>query len=480
MSPAGLAAIGGAFSTARKMEVNTGGQNGGQPDAGIEDGIEDDMEDVCIDSNSENELFELENSEMSDKEFFNDVKKVLMKSLKRKMRRKTIRQGKKKRSKLAPKPAVEEVEECIPRASSRCNVGYFYEVIRSFSHSEEKKQLVMDAGFGCLLFFDGCTVPRNFAQYIADNTNVDGEYISIHSKEITLSVAAVHEVLGIPLGKYNIPLDDTNGKAEFLALFGHTDMPTIKFFGDLIISGAVDGDQFVRCFMVVALATFLCPTSSTEPSTKYLGCLIDVGRIKDLEWCTLVHDWLLAYIRKYQKDKLKIHRLSSTLGGCIYHLAVWCLDHLDFGSLELARTLPRIYVWKTDFIKDFSKMDIQENGKYGAPKVKDEGDIIFTYGPAWENKKSTITVRAYLEMRESIEALALKSEVKDEIASSFEAFMVGENQSFYTKAKNIVLDVLRIVLNNKTTSFQTELITRSENEGNYVKTLSQRDYEGKL
>jgi hypothetical protein len=45
------------------------------------------------------------------------------------------------------------------------------------------------------------------------------------------------------------------------------------------------------------------------------------------------------------------------------------LDCVDFGSVMLPPTLPRIRVWKGDLIKHFSNMDIGLTGKYGAHAV---------------------------------------------------------------------------------------------------------------
>lgn len=130
-------------------------------------------------------------------------------------------------------------------------------------------------------------------------------------------------VLGIPSGDTIINTkEEEAGKQAFLALFGLTEVPTIKFFGNKLLHEDLSDDDFIRCFMVVALATFLCPTSNTKPSTKYMGALVNVEELKQLNWCRFVHEWELMYIKKYQKEKLKQNRTMMTLGGCIYHLAV--------------------------------------------------------------------------------------------------------------------------------------------------------------
>ncbi|TVU15990.1 hypothetical protein EJB05_39536 [Eragrostis curvula] len=70
-------------------------------------------------------------------------------------------------------------------------------------------------------------------------------------------------------------------------------------------------DQFFRCFMVVALSTFLCPNSSTYPSPKYLKPLVDLSTIKQWDWSKFILERLLLAVKKYVVDKRK------TLGGCV-------------------------------------------------------------------------------------------------------------------------------------------------------------------
>lgn len=144
----------------------------------------------------------------------------------------------------------------------------------------------------------------------------------VNKKRIPLNAQGFLHVFGIPSGDIDISMVDDAGKSEFLAFFGLTEVPTIKFFGSKIIQEELSDEQFIRCFMIVALSTMLCPTSNTKPSTKYMGSLIDVNKIKDLNWCKFSHMWLLQAIRKYQKEKTKQNRMTLTLGGCIYELAI--------------------------------------------------------------------------------------------------------------------------------------------------------------
>jgi hypothetical protein len=88
---------------------------------------------------------------------------------------------------------------------------------------------------------------------------------------------------------------------------------------------------FCCCFMAVCLGTLFCPNSNTKISTKYMGALVVVNKIKDRNWSKYIHEWMMIYIRKYLNEPLHGRRLIQTLGGSIYHLAV----HIFFRILLL-------------------------------------------------------------------------------------------------------------------------------------------------
>ena len=62
----------------------------------------------------------------------------------------------------------------------------------------------MDHGFGILLEYDGCSVPRNFVQWIADQVDVNYCDILVGGKVVPFSAKLVHLFLGIPIGGEDI------------------------------------------------------------------------------------------------------------------------------------------------------------------------------------------------------------------------------------------------------------------------------------
>jgi len=305
-------------------------------------------------------------TEDSDNILYEGLKSVFYNNFDRKRKIKDIKLWSIKRSRVDI-----ELNEKHKTTYSRFSLGYFGKIVDHVCKSNNKMELVRNCGFGYTLELENCKVPRPFAQWVADNVNVEGEAIILNGKRIPLNAEVVRLVLGIPSGDIDVSMaNEEYGKISFLSLFGRTEVPQISFFGDKLLIENLSDEDFIWCFMTVTLSTFLCPTSSTKPNTKYMEALLDVSKIRELNWCKLVHRWLLIYMKKYQTEKSKQKQITTTLGGCIYHLCVCCLDFNDFGSLSLPSILPRICFWKGQAIKHFGNMLIGNDKVYKALQMK--------------------------------------------------------------------------------------------------------------
>ena len=137
-------------------------------------------------------------------------------------------------------------------AYSRFSIGYFAKIVDVVCKSNHRMEVVRDGGFGYLLELDDCYVPRPFAQWVADNISTKDESIGLAGKSIPLNPEAVSLILGIPAGGTKISvLDAESGKAEFLSLFGLTDLPSISFFGNKLMNEELPDDVYLRCLLTL-------------------------------------------------------------------------------------------------------------------------------------------------------------------------------------------------------------------------------------
>lgn len=307
------------------------------------------------------------NEVLSEKEFSQEILRMIIRSVEKRERRLSASKKKRKRTNMkrfVPNGSDADDER---KAYNRCNISFLFKVLEKVRSCPRYVELVQSMGFADTLELQDCCIPRCFVQYIAENVNTIEEKINIGCKSILLSPQAVTDTLGTPSGNSLADSDEDSGKAAFLGIFGLSEVPSIKLFGKKILAKELlPDDVFCRCFMSVALGTFFCPNSNTKVSTKYMGAPIDVDRIKDRNWTKFIHESMMVYIKKFLKDPSKEKGLSQTLGGCIYHLAVRFLD-----SIQMPTTLPRIKVWKGKLIKVFCDMYMGTDGKYGVYPIRD-------------------------------------------------------------------------------------------------------------
>ncbi|KAM0904274.1 hypothetical protein ACQ4PT_018107 [Festuca glaucescens] len=347
-----------------------------------------------------------------------------------------------KRRKLLQNGGEDDID-AAPRATSRYCLSHLFEVIKCVRNCSRKTKLVSDIGFGDILQLDECIVPRAFAQWLADVCTFDDDDSIVIQSTVIMNPGSVKDTFAIPCGELPIAIEDEDGKLAFIAQFALTDVPPIKYFGRMAMSDDLSDDVFKRCFMAVTLGSFLCPTSSTKPSTKYLGALVDVDNIKFLNWCKLVHDWLVCYINKYKKDKMKANKMSLTLGGCIYHIAVRYLDFVEFGSIMLLATLPRIRVWKGDLIKHFSNMVIVRTGSYNSYHVKDVSRTC--YDGCSDTSTNNAENNNLGERINSIVGNFFSQKVTEGICLCLQRHLSEQDQNTCAKIEYVVIDVLKCI-----------------------------------
>jgi hypothetical protein len=179
---------------------------------------------------------------------------------------------------------------------------------------EIQKGYLREIDFGAILDLTSGTVPWSFVQWLADHVDIKKEGFAFQQKFIPISPESFGHVLGVSAIGIPVPPESKVTTGQFLQFFGLSEMPPIKFFRDKI-KKSQEKVEFIRCFMIVALSSFYCPTSSTKPSTAYLAALMDVENIKTYNWAKYFQEWNLWYIKKYQNS-------SSTLAACNFYIVV--------------------------------------------------------------------------------------------------------------------------------------------------------------
>uniref|UniRef100_J3NCX9 Aminotransferase-like plant mobile domain-containing protein n=1 Tax=Oryza brachyantha TaxID=4533 RepID=J3NCX9_ORYBR len=168
-----------------------------------------------------------------------------------------------------------------------------------------QKSIIEGSAFSSVLSFQRCNIPLSFVKWIANHTDVSCSDICVIGDTIPITPHTVHVVLGIPTG--GVEINNVHNEAkEFFENHYRKTKPLISFFGSKLLDDKDKNnlctEDVPRCFMTVALSTFLCPNSDTYQSPKYLGPLVDVNSISNWDWSKFVYDWLITYIGNFKKE----------------------------------------------------------------------------------------------------------------------------------------------------------------------------------
>lgn len=93
---------------------------------------------------------------------------------------------------------VRRVDQVATKASSRCNLRYFTDIITGLS--QFKKDVIKEYSFGCFIDFEKCDVPMIFVQWITNHIDTRTSDIIVKEKVIPISPMSIHCVLGILIG----------------------------------------------------------------------------------------------------------------------------------------------------------------------------------------------------------------------------------------------------------------------------------------
>ncbi|KAL6659378.1 hypothetical protein ACP70R_003418 [Stipagrostis hirtigluma subsp. patula] len=268
---------------------------------------------------------------------------------------------------------VSNVKSEFCQLSRKC----FADVLRELA--SDQIGVIERFGFGSLLKFDNCTVPKAFVQWISSCIDVRTSEILLKGRVIHFSKHSVHKILGLPIGGDLLVRDSVAGKSFLLSKFQFEKVESMEFFVEMLV-GAYDmsDEEVFTCFMIIAISCFLSPDSSFQQLYEILHVFEHPAGVRNYDWSLLLYELFLAYVSKVQSRKLRPSNGHYVMNASAYILAVLYLDCLNFGSYYIPPEIPRILVWKGSVIKFCLELDEIKPGKYGRRPLKIFVDTSYT------------------------------------------------------------------------------------------------------
>jgi len=157
-------------------------------------------------------------------------------------------------------------------------------------------------------------IRRDLCKDIADSFDIDTEEFIINGKRIKLSMKDVHHILGPPAQGDEIKEPPRKHVPGLFKKYTWKDESKISSnsLRDYFNSNNSHGDDFIRIFVLYSIGFYLCPTLQPYVNSDYLGLIENVKNIKNLNWTSLVFNFLIASIREY-----KVAKASNLKGNLV-------------------------------------------------------------------------------------------------------------------------------------------------------------------
>ncbi|KAL6623132.1 hypothetical protein ACP70R_033011 [Stipagrostis hirtigluma subsp. patula] len=248
------------------------------------------------------------------------------------------------------------------------SVEMFMDVISRLT--DDQKSIVDDIGFSSLLKLSCSSVPKDLCLWLIQHFETDSRTLRLpNGFTLQLKSSYAHKILGIPYGGKPIANKGTVESVRFfksmLKYRGVT--PTVHELFCFITSD-LTGCQFAWTFMLLALASFLCPNTRNTASTRYFTAIVSVVSIKNHDWSSFAIDWLVSYVKKFNTKQDE----NAPIGGCLFILVICYLEFLSTSEFNMGLQCPRIGSWTSRIVHAFAFLDSNpdSNGKFGRLQMK--------------------------------------------------------------------------------------------------------------
>ncbi|CAL4962269.1 unnamed protein product [Urochloa decumbens] len=239
--------------------------------------------------------------------------------------------------------------------------------------SDDQKKMICNSKFGGLLNIACATIPSEFANWLfVDCFDAESSQLVFPGRgKILVSAQSVADILGLPdrgdTVRYELDVEAINFIHDKYNV-ERGSAPKIGSIVKRVKENKEANDDFLRSWLMLAVSTFLCPPTSMGISPRCYPALVDLSKVKDLNWCQFVVDQLKDASTKINK--------KNSVRGCIQLLAILYADSLEVQKVQPPPTKPRIAAWTRKMLDTVIKEDTNRDGSFGKLKLKNLGHSV--------------------------------------------------------------------------------------------------------
>ncbi|KAH6770763.1 hypothetical protein C2S52_015566 [Perilla frutescens var. hirtella] len=258
------------------------------------------------------------------------------------------------------KAGIRNLNIRFPMIASRASPAALVNALKILNEKQMKE--VKDMGFGHLVHLGIEKVPTRLAFWVVDNFDARRSEINIQDgRRLHIEAADVQCVLGFPNGGRAIvrkkKFEQSDILDAWLEIFGrHNRSIVAKDVAKEMLKHKNGGEVFRRHFVVLVIVCLIETSSNGYIAPQILGCLGDLTRVKEFDWCSYVIKSLVEHKIMWEKNKKK------NFSGPMLFLTAFYVDRVVLYSRTVVREFPTIKNWTHLLMKNIENAEIKSGG----------------------------------------------------------------------------------------------------------------------
>ncbi|BBH09748.1 UB-like protease 1A [Prunus dulcis] len=303
---------------------------------------------------------------------------------------------------------------------TRCSPDRFHRTVEKLSN--EKRLAIKAIGFGNVSSLSCTRLHRQLCHFLIQKFNPDTSSIELHGNVIRISADEFGRVMGLKNTGEDVqldrPVEDEKVKQLVKSFGGNGKRVLVKGLAEQLEKCENANEDFKVRFVMFALGTILCPTSSPSVTGKYLTFLTIPGKIETKNWADHGFNFLCEGVRSFKAKKV------AYVNGSLLFLQLLYFDSIVHGGVYVDKSLDPIVSWDNNSVWKMIRWVIKQGG-FDSPTVRVVSQHRRTNEVSGVNverivQEVSISLAPVIqaEVKRSIEGLALGQIIQAEVQRS--------------------------------------------------------------
>ncbi|KAK9911239.1 hypothetical protein M0R45_035160 [Rubus argutus] len=318
---------------------------------------------------------------------------------------------------------------------TRCSPKDFIETVQVLSY--EKAKAISEMGFSTFLSLRSSKFDRTLCQMLVNSFDPARGTLKIHGHNFSLSQVDFEHRMGVKDGGRDIELGGFNDHTKRLQLMkyvgGEDEVLHREHLKKFLIETDTVDEIFRISFILYAVDTILCPSSSEAIQENFMIPSKDNASICELNWASFSFKCLLEGITAFQKNR------CDYMSGCLIFLQLYYFDVISHGVNVVDKFAIPVVAWGK---REVNKLIgwIKENCGFGSMAIHASKDFSYKSDGVYQGANA-----ACWKDQIAAEITFAKADIRTLLQEALSKFQRSMEEVKVTTVNSLVAEVLNSV-----------------------------------